>query len=117
MKFWELVSVCRNNPELLAATLQDERWSDFMDLHASFSMLIQQRNRQRLDTKVPDALCCEVLGGIFGKLFLSKSGTLRSQSLGHDEHALDYLEVFHAFGGSTLEEVLEKGSKKVRPPN
>jgi len=109
MKFWELNSICRDQPKLLAKTLSRSCWRSLEVIYNDFSTYVGDQERTILDMEVPENLCIEVLEQHPGQVFLFE-GVLRSYRFAPAEEALTYLDTFLQFGGSALEEILEKGS-------
>lgn len=111
MKFWELVSVCRERPNILDQVILAEKWPEFYEWYSNYNSLVREQDRKKLDTVIPDALAEEVLSKIPEVLYRS-GDHLCSYPLGENSE-VSYLEVYHKFGGSIIEEVLEKGSAKI----
>ena len=111
MKFWELTSICRDEPDLLAKVLHgysDQKYANWLDDMAN---IVSQQQREKLDAVVPHELCEAVLKPHKGKLY--KNGPhVRANRLNPTDAEVSYFEVFSLFGAQFLEEVLEKGSAK-----
>lgn len=112
MKFWELDSICRDQPRLFAKVLSKQCWRDFEAIYKDFPELVRKQDRTKLDAVVPKKLSIEVLEQHPGQVFRSDN-ILRSYRLTPDDQSVRYLDIFQQHGGSILEEILEKGSKKV----
>ena len=116
MKFWELVSVAGDDFDLLRriASERDE-WTVLRRWIGDFNALVNRQDRGILDAQVPEAYAAAVLRSVRGHCYLSTDGQLRSWRFHRGDGKMSYLEVFERFGGSVLEEVLEKGSLQVGP--
>ncbi|MEM8650043.1 MAG: hypothetical protein AAGF54_05890 [Pseudomonadota bacterium] len=97
---------------MLNEVFSNERWQEFMLLHEASPELVRKRQRDKLDTKVPDELCIEVLSRHPGVIFRSNN-ILRSYRFTAQDQSFSFMSIFQEFGGSILEEVLEKGSKEI----
>ncbi|WP_295512708.1 hypothetical protein [uncultured Sulfitobacter sp.] len=111
MKFWELTSICRDEPDLLAKVLRgysDQKYANWLD---NMPNIVLQQQREKLDAVVPHELCEAALKPHKGKLY--KNGPhVRKNRLNPSDTEVSYFEVFRLFGAQFLEEVLEKGSAK-----
>lgn len=111
MKFWELTSICRDEPDLLIEALRgysDQKYADWFD---DMPNIVSQQQREKLDAVVPSELCEAALKFHKGKLY--KSGSqVRTNRADPSDAEVSYIEVFRMFGANFLEEVLEKGSAK-----
>ena len=111
MKFWELTSICRDEPDLLAKILRgysDQKYADWLK---DMSSIVSQQHREKLDAVVPSELCETALKSHKGKLYRNGS-YIRANRLNPTDAEVSYFEVFRLFGAEFLEEVLEKGSAK-----
>ena len=116
MKFWELVSIFESYPDLLPVALIATEYKDWL---TNFDKLVRNQDRLKLDHLMPDNVCRSALSSHPGRLKLYTDGHLRGYDLyaqGGDNLAfteMTYLEIYQKFGGSVIEDVLEKGSAKV----
>lgn len=111
MKFWELISAFRSERDILEFVLGKPQWKEYDDYFKNFSSLVKEQNRAILEQQIPYELIKEVCQ--MSKLKFYLYGTnLRSTKLFGDDNfeKLSSLEVFLKYGGSCIEEVLEKGS-------
>lgn len=120
MKFWELTSTFRTEPHILDAVLSDPQWLPFQSAYTQFSTLVAAQDRTILDTEVSDALARAVASQSHLRFrYYPEMKLLRL--LEPDffpeqvNQELNALEVYDRFGGSCMEEVLEKGSCVVTP--
>ena len=115
MKFWELTSTFRTEPHILDAVLSDPQWLPFQIAYTQFSTLVATQDRTILDAEVPDALARSVASQ--SQLRFRHYPEMKLLRLlerdffpGQVSEELNALEVYDRFGGSCMEEVLEKGS-------
>lgn len=120
MKLWELISTFRSEPHILDAVLSDPQWLPFQTAYTQFSTLIATQNRTMLDAEVPDALAQAVASQ--SRLCFRHYPAMKLLRLLEPDffpeqvsQELNALEVYERFGGSCMEEVLEKGSCVVKP--
>jgi hypothetical protein len=111
MKFWKLVSIMREEGDVLASCLQQPEWRAFYDLFLNFDKLVRQQDRTKLDADVPGRLIRTVLGQSRQKLFL-RDNLLRSRQTDMDDVPLGVLTVYDRFG-DVIDEVMERGSFRV----
>jgi hypothetical protein len=116
MKFWELVSLFRDETEVLEKGLAEKRWSDFQDMFYDFDFLVSAKHDEVLDKIIPDLLM-QKLAALSTKqyTFDAKNKVLSKQNA-TEETKLEVLSmqaVIEKFGDSFLEEIEEKGSFKL----
>jgi hypothetical protein len=61
LKFWELTSVCRNEPHLLERLADNPEWSIFLEWNRSINELVDRQDREKLDAEVPHEAVLHVL--------------------------------------------------------
>src|SRR5215470_16594807 len=111
MKLWELHSVCRTQPDLIEARLQTEpRWQKWLKEFRSFDELVHTQDRSRLDADLPDDVVRSILSELRVTYYLSDDGWLRWSPQSTRDKALSALSAFELYGGTVLEDALEKGS-------
>ncbi len=120
MKFWELTSTFRTEPHILDVVPSDPQWLPFQSAYAQFSTLIATQDRTILDAEVPDALARAVANQSQLRFrYYPEMKLLRLVEPdffpGQISQELNALEVYDRFGGSCMEDVLEKGSCIVTP--
>jgi hypothetical protein len=116
MKFWELTSVMRAEPNLLEVALRKPIWAEYYAWFTNLDKIVDAQDRGKLDARVPDALVRDALSGSRQTFYLY-SGQLRSRRFTDEDVELSALDAFTHFGGTALEETLEKGSHRVTPPD
>ena len=107
MKFWELTSVCRDQPNLLESVLQSCGEHQLVEWTQKIDEIVTQQNRTILDKEINDGICLTVLSKHTGKLYQS-TRYLRTYPV-ENEIELTFADVFKKYGGSIIEETLEKG--------
>jgi hypothetical protein len=112
MKFWQLVSVCREEPKILKKTLEDLQWNEYLELYNIFDDLVENQVRKKLDQIVPKELVIDVLKKYNKNMYISE-GYLRLRPLGSQDMKITLIEAFYKYGGEYLEEVMERGSVKI----
>lgn len=117
MKLWELFSAFREEKRLLLTVLRRDSWRDpYLGYFEAYTQLVGEQRRDILDAAIPLALSREVTAGS-GQRFFYHSGqhVVRLRAIAGDKHSiLTALEIHDRFGGSVIEEVLEKGSAYVQ---
>lgn len=112
MKFWELISALRGEPSALQQALSMGEWTELREWYESFDSIVAQQDRAKLDAEVPEALV-QAVADRSRQLFCLADGTLRSSDTGTQGNFLSAREVVDRFGGSSIEEVNERGSAVV----
>tara|TARA_R110002095_G_scaffold2253_3_gene9397 strand:+ start:609 stop:947 length:339 start_codon:yes stop_codon:yes gene_type:complete len=112
MKFWQLVSVCREKPYLLKKTLEDPQWTEYLELYNIFDDLVENQVREKLHQIVPEELVINALKRLNTRIYISE-GYLRLRAYGTQDMEITLIEVFNKYGGEYIEEVMEKGSVKI----
>ena len=112
MKFWELTSIMRTQREDLENLLQDQKWSQYRGWYADMSRIVDEQDRTVLDSIVPDDLALAALAR-FSDRFQVQNGYLYGCPKDDASVSLSALESYIRFGGTAIEETLERGSAKV----
>jgi len=107
MKFWELTSVFRDQPEILKEFLQVHQETQLLEWINNIGDIVSRQDRSILDRTINDSLCIAALSKHNGMLYQS-SKYLRTYPV-ENEIQLSFVEVFKKYGGSIIEETLEKG--------
>ena len=113
MKFWELVSAFRSERNILDAVFAEQPENEFSTHYANFDALVASQNRDVLDAALPDDLVSPVATRSTQTFSLSADGLLRSAQYASDGQIISAIDVVNRFGGSVIEEVLERGSSRV----
>jgi hypothetical protein len=132
MKFWEVVSAFRDEPEILRAVFSSDKWrGDYLEAYLNLDKIIDRQDRQILDAPVPIELSREIAAQYPAtydlypkhKDWLSHepvcllSGHSPEKILEEERIELTALEVHDRFGGYAIEEVAEYGSCYVAEKN
>jgi hypothetical protein len=116
VKLWELMSVCRTQPDLVAQTAAiDRSWSHIEVWCRGFNGLVADQDREKLDAELPEEFVIEVLQNYPQSFFLGGDRRLRSHPMDPDDDRLSAFEAYSRFG-NVLEEALESGSVTVPQP-
>jgi len=120
MKFWEMVSAFRDQKTVLENVLRSPKWqAEFWKKYQEIGQLTKRQDRQILDALVPVELSREIAAQCLEMKFHfnPQKGTLHKLARKTDSDnkhiVMTALEVHDQFGGSIIEEVLEKGSANV----
>ena len=120
MKFGEMVSAFRDQNTVLEKVLRSPKWqSEFWEKYQELEQLVERQDRQVLDAFVPIELSREIAAQCLAMKFHfnPEKGTLhklvRERDSDNEYIVMTALEVHDQFGGSIIEEVLEKGSANV----
>jgi len=115
MKFWELTSAFRGFDRQLIEVLTSGHWNQpYGEWLKNWSQLVHSQERNKLDAEVPKELVLEVAAAVGNLLVLYlNQGWLRSRQFSPTDIKLTALEVVKKYGGSVIEETLEKGLCKV----
>lgn len=120
MKFWELTSAFRTEPDNLNKVFSKDGWMKYKTYYENFAVLVARQDRHILDEEVPFQLAkevCELSKQVF---YLYPKGfsyhlTIRKQNTNEEFEVLTASDILLRFGGHFIEEVLEKGLVEVRP--
>lgn len=117
MKFWELTSIFCTEPQILNTVLSAPQWLHF---HSAYTQFYTPIASSMWDAEVPDALARAVASQ--SQLRFRYYPEMKLLRLSEPDffpeqvsQELNALEVYDRFGGSCMEEVLEKGSCVVEP--
>jgi len=112
MRFWQLFSIARDQPELLrGVALQRFEWARYAANAAEIHSIIDRQDRQILDEVVDADFSRAVLTQVKKPLYLG-GGCLRSRRLQY-EIEISVLEAVLRFGGEAVEDAFEKGSTPI----
>jgi hypothetical protein len=116
MKFWELVSLFRDETEVLKKGFAEKRWSDFQDMFYDYDFLVSAKHDEVLDKNVPDLLM-QKLAGISEKKYgfdaKNKILTRLPDADKNNGEVLSMQSVIEIYGDTSLVEIAEKGSFKL----
>lgn len=108
MKFWQLISVCRDLNVLAHLSNLPPKWAKYSSWYNNYSSIVNNQDRSILDHEVPNDLCRELIGLSTIQVYLS-DGYIRKVALGHNDKILSTLDVYDNYGGEKLEDVFEAG--------
>jgi len=112
MKFWQLVSIASEQPELVSEVASGHpEWLHYATDASNMSTLVANQDRHTLDRVVDPVFAEAVLSGV-RKSYYYGNGWLRSRRLGSEEE-ISALEAAKRFGGDAVEDALEYGSVAV----
>ncbi|WP_276501403.1 hypothetical protein [Terrimonas pollutisoli] len=120
MKFWELTSAFRSETDNLKSVLLKDSWTKFKSHYDNLNEIIQRQDRQILDEEIPFQLAKEVRELSKLKFYLYYKNTpyrLTTWKQGTDEpfEEISSLDILLRFGGSYIEETLERSISDVLP--
>ncbi len=112
MKFWQLVSIAREQPELVLELASGHpEWLNYAADASNISVLVANQDRHTLDQIVDPMFAEAVLSGVRQRYYFG-NGWLRSSRLGSEEE-ISALEAARRFGGDAVEDAREYGSVAV----
>ncbi len=113
MKFWQLVSICRECRDGLENVLRQAEWEDYLKAYMMFDHLVENQLREILDQLVPEALVTDALEQSQGMLYVA-DGFLRLRPHTEHDEETTFLGAYRQYGAAKLEEALEYGLVKLR---
>lgn len=115
MKFWQLVSIVRDDADLIARVAStNPAWKEYKSLVIEFPVLVRAQNRAVLDALVDTDFVIAVLGLMRRNLYLSSDNWLRSWQLETTDQIVSILDSFVRYGADVVEAVCESGAVKIR---
>ncbi len=120
MKFWELTSAFRSETENIKTVLEKPIWTKYKTYFDNLDLLVKQQDRNILDEEIPFELAYEVcqLSKIkFWLYYKRQSNQLTNFKQGTEEpfEEVSALDILTRFGGSYIEETLEKSMCDITP--
>jgi hypothetical protein len=112
VKFWELVSACRSEPDLLNRIADRRKWAIFAEWYRQFDQLVREQDRAKLDAELPDDLCEHVLEASNSRYYVSE-GYIRIRRYAETDTSLTSLDIYRLYGGGLLEEIDEFGAARI----
>ncbi len=125
MKFWEVVSAFRDEPEILRAVFGSDKWrGDYLEAYLNLDKIVNRQDRQILDAPVPIELSREIAAQypatydlyprhkhlLYDKPVSLLRGHAPEKMFKEERIELTALEVHDRFGGYAIEEMAEYGS-------
>src|SRR5262249_24880620 len=111
MKFWQLASVCRGQPQIPLATASHRaEWHEYAEWYEQLDKLIRAQDRVKLDYELPDDYVRAVLQDCALTYFEGDDGWLRSYRHAPGDRELSALQTFDKYGGPALEDAQEFGA-------
>jgi hypothetical protein len=120
MKFWELTSAFRSETDNLKSVLENYRWKKYQNYYENLNSIVAKQDRNVLDEEVPFHLAkevCELSKLKFYLYYKDNPHCLSSYQQDTDQpfEELSSLDILIRFGGSFIEETLEKSTSEVTP--
>lgn len=113
MRFWELVSVCRDEPGIVERLVDRPEWTGYLEWYRGYRDLAYQQERDKLHAELPDDLCVHMLRESRVEYYES-DGHIRVRRFGQDDdRTVTAVEILQRYGGSLLEDVLEAGLARI----
>jgi hypothetical protein len=113
MKFWQLMSILREDLASLENLLKEGGWTLYATWLKNFNVLVQSRDRQTLDTILPESLVEAALRKCKVQFYI-RNGSLYPNQIGRgQESPLTALEAYSRYGAGAVEEALEYGSWRI----
>jgi len=111
MKFWQLVSIFRDDASTLERLLRSQEWKPYWDWYNRFRGYVLAQNRQILDAEVSASLATNAMQ-LCKLKFVVWEGSLKmcDPQKKHPPDALDAIDVFTRYGGDAIEDAREYGS-------
>jgi hypothetical protein len=119
MKFWELTSAFRSEPDILRQVLSQNKWNDFYRKYKRLDEIVKTQQRDILDEELPFELCYEVAERSNLEFWLSFDE--KPQVLYNYRPNIEYverltpIEILIRFGGDKIEDASERSSTDVQP--
>ena len=118
MKFWQIVSIFRDDLSSLESVFRAERDPVYLEWLTNFKELVRKQNRQILDARLPEDISERVMRASKLKFYIS-NGFLKV-STDQSPKANNYLtalDVYTKYGTNAVEDALEYGSFPIASPN
>jgi hypothetical protein len=119
MKFWELTSAFRNEPNILNQVLGQDKWTKYYNQYKRLDEIVLKQERHILDEELPFDLCYEITEKSKQEFWLSfKEQPQVLYSYRPDIEDLERLlpsEILTRFGGDKIEDAHERCSTDVQP--
>lgn len=120
MKFWELTSVFRSETDNLKSVLKNDRWKKFQNYYENLNSIVAKQDREILDEEIPFLLAkevCELSNLKFYLYYKDNPQCLSSYKQDRDQpfEVLSPFDILVRYGGSFIEETLEKSYSEVTP--
>jgi hypothetical protein len=120
MKFWELTSAFRSETDNLKSVLKNDRWKKYHNYYENLNSIIAKQDRNILNEEVPFHLAkevCELSKLKFYLYYKDNPHCLSSYKQDTDQpfEELSSVDILIRFGGSFIEETLEKSTSEVTP--
>jgi hypothetical protein len=116
MKFWELISLYRDEIEVLEKTLAEKKWHEFQDMFYDYDFLIESSGRDLLDKVVPIELVTK-LASLSQQQFLLDSKKILRKHLKTDDisnvDTLSMQSVLDNYGQNALLEIEKNEAFKI----
>lgn len=119
MKFWQLISAFRGEPDFVVQVLRQDKWKRYFDQHKLFEEIVQKQQRHILDEELPFDLWYEVAVKSRREYWLTfEANPQVLYNFRPDIEDLERLllcEILVRFGGDKIEEANEHSYTIVQP--
>lgn len=116
MKYWQLVSVMREDNEFEAiktGVSSKPQRQDFAAWLENWDALVDTQDRAKLDYVLPADLVLSALAHSKRMCFLCNDGIMRWRPVSPDDVPISLAEAYRRYGGDALEDTFEYGSVAV----
>ena len=111
MKFWQLVSIFRDEVGILENELKKKEWSFYFDAYINLESIVKEQKRNILDMQVENLLLENICAKSTKKIYCTiDQKEIYSYENNDTEKIFSILEAIDLFDHSSLEEVFEKSA-------
>jgi hypothetical protein len=120
MKFWELISAFRSETNNVKTVLENPIWRKYKAYFDNLDLVVKKQDRKILDEELPFELAyevCQLSKLRFWLYYKRQPHLLTSWKQGIDEpfEEISAVDILVRFGGSFIEETLERSVSDVMP--
>jgi len=109
MKFWQLISIFRNEENIIKEELLKDNWKIYLSIYENYEFIVKNQKREFLDIQVDEELlrtiCKKSKKIIF---YATRSQELYSYENKDTDSKITLAEAVESFDHNSLEEVFEK---------
>jgi hypothetical protein len=114
MKFWQLLSIFRDEDSVLLSTFSQKKWKKYFDHYREIESIVSNRRRDMLDAQIDNELLTEVGSKSKKVVFLSDSkNKIYSYENGSAKIKIPISKGIEMFPHDAIEEVFEKSESDV----
>ena|ERR1700754_1966409 len=114
MKYWHLMSIMRDEKEIVESEFLKPKWAEYLGYFRNDHAIVVNQQRNILDKELPDELVNNVLSKSSKHLYISEKIKIRTYRVFDSDEEISLLKAAELLSGADLEEAFEKTEVNIK---